>query len=353
MNDAAPKVEIKCDPNGKNKWIVSALQDGKVVYCNTGQPQSDSFRQKFWQALDERIPGEVTREDIDNALMFRTIDYPSTAVDNGAEVDVSSIIRPEQFFHPQVSGFAVPVVRLSEGRPVARWTHLLRWADGKRESRELGASIDVADAGKLFVHPTPAEPTINSAAGWSAPARRRLLEGEQPPDPAHLFKRLVQRIDRYIALPDDSAEGTTATLALWSILTYVFRAWDSVPYLHLGGALSSGKSTAFSVLSRLVFRPITSSSMTGPSLFRTLNDSGGILLFDEAERLKKATRRTSKRFAGCFWPAIARAVAPFALNRRRTGKDSNQSHSTCSDQRHWRAYRPCPRHWRPGAFRSR
>jgi hypothetical protein len=70
------------------------------------------------------------------------------------------------------------------------------------------------------------------------------------------------------------------------MFTYLFPAWSAVPYLSVGGPLGSGKSTLFAVLSRLVFRPLQSSNMTAPCLFRTLHDQGGTLLLDEAERLR-------------------------------------------------------------------
>jgi hypothetical protein len=41
------------------------------------------------------------------------------------------------------------------------------------------------------------------------------------------------------------------------------------------------------VLARLVFRPLTTSSLTCPALFRTLHTRGGVVLYDEAERLRQ------------------------------------------------------------------
>jgi hypothetical protein len=62
-----------------------------------------------------------------------------------------------------------------------------------------------------------------------------------------------------------------------------------VPYLYVGGPLGSGKSRVFEILARLVFRALTTASLTAPSLFRTLHDRGGVVLFDEAERLRHTT----------------------------------------------------------------
>ncbi|MBN2138297.1 MAG: hypothetical protein JW720_10865, partial [Sedimentisphaerales bacterium] len=92
-----------------------------------------------------------------------------------------------------------------------------------------------------------------------------------------------------LEFPKEDAVGITATLALWTILTYAYPAWSAVPYLSVGGPLGSGKSRVFEVLSRLVHNPILSSNMTAACLFRTLHSQGGILLLDEVERLNDRT----------------------------------------------------------------
>lgn len=130
---------------------------------------------------------------------------------------------------------------------------------------------------------------MNSTPGWSAAARRDWLGGASAPDVAELFKQVCHRIAFFIDLPPDVAAGTTATLALWIILSYTYQAWGVVPYLYVGGPLGSGKSRVFEILARLVFRPPTTASLTAPSLFRTLHDRGGVVLFDEAERLRQST----------------------------------------------------------------
>jgi hypothetical protein len=104
-----------------------------------------------------------------------------------------------------------------------------------------------------------------------------------------VFRRLCEQVAYYLDFPAESAAGTTATLALWTTLSYAYPCWPAVPYLWLGGPAASGKSRVLDVLSRLTFRPLSSSNMTAPALFRTLHASGGTLLIDEAERLRSAS----------------------------------------------------------------
>jgi hypothetical protein len=100
---------------------------------------------------------------------------------------------------------------------------------------------------------------------------------------------LRERIIYFLDLPSEREDSTATVLALWIILTYVYPAWGAVPYLHFGGPLGSGKSRGFEVIERLAFRPLSSSSLTAPAMFRTLHQQGGTLLLDEAERLKNTS----------------------------------------------------------------
>jgi hypothetical protein len=104
-----------------------------------------------------------------------------------------------------------------------------------------------------------------------------------------VFQTVCGRIAEYLDFPPESAAGTTATLALWAVLSYVYPAWDAVPYLSLGGPMSSGKTRVLDVLQRLTLRPVSSSNLTAPALFRVLHAYGGTMLYDEAERLRQST----------------------------------------------------------------
>jgi hypothetical protein len=150
----------------------------------------------------------------------------------------------------------------------------------------MAPALDLPNGRRLWIHPEPSEPTPTMKPGWSAAARKRWLEGEPAPDPAELFRAMAAMFARFIDLPKEHAPGITATAVCWAMLTYCYQAWDAVPYLFVGGPLGSGKSRVFEVQGRLVFRPLSSSNMTGAALFRTLHSQGGCLLLDEAERLR-------------------------------------------------------------------
>jgi hypothetical protein len=274
-----------------SKAKVTARFNGEVVHIHTFDPAKANQRKQFIKVVKERRP--VVDEAVIEAELLRIADTVGTPTPAPAgvpvELDISRIVRPELFIAREVCGLTVPVVIDLEGRPAARWMQYLRWADGRRECRNLSICISLPDNTTLWVHPIPGEPSMSAATGWSVPGRRAWLIGSAAPNPAELFKRLCERIAYFIDLPSSIAVGTTATLALWVMLTYIFQAWDSVPYLFIGGPTNSGKTRVFEILSRLVRRVLMSSNLTAAALFRTLHDRGGTLLFDEAERLKQPT----------------------------------------------------------------
>ena len=252
---------------------------------------SATARHRFAEQLCDKYPG-FNRADMDSELMRIANEVQTKRPETDStcgELDVSRIVRPERFIVSEVSGLSVATPTLISGKPAGRWRLYLHWADGNREVMDLPDSITLPDKSKLWIYPTPGEPSLRQIPAWTERARKDWLAKADAPDPADLFKRLSQCIAYYIDFPKDRAPGTTATLALWVVLTYCYPAWLAIPYLYMGGPAGSGKSRVFEVLSRLVFRPLQSSNMTSAAMFRTLDSRGGTLLYDEAERLKQNT----------------------------------------------------------------
>jgi hypothetical protein len=200
----------------------------------------------------------------------------------------------------------------------------------RRECRPLTPQIDAGQqgGGALWVHPVPSAPSPSTAAGWSEGARKAWLDDDDDVDVVAVFDEVIAALEEYLDIEEqkDKDEGgracpepvegmkdesnppetgasappihpssftiqpsiphpLLATLALWTMLTYLYVAWDAVPYLFVTGPAGSGKTRVFELLSRLCFRPLLSSNLSAPALFRTLHDRGGTLLLDEAERL--------------------------------------------------------------------
>ena len=287
-------LRLEYKPHGNNgKVVLTVMLGDDLLALNKLDVLSEGVRGRFAAGLCEGRPG-ISRSEVDRQLLNiarevqgRSHDMTESETTSG-ELDVSRIVRPERFVVPEVSGLTVAVPTLCDGRPVGRWMLYLRWADGTREVKDLPDSLPLAGGSKLWIHPTPGQPGIQQSPAWAGGDRKAWLDEEEPPDPAEVFKRLCKCIAYFIDFPEQQAPGITATLALWVVLTYTYPAWPAIPYLYLGGPAGSGKTRVFEVLSRLVFRPLQSSNMTGAALFRTLHSRGGTLLYDEAERLKQS-----------------------------------------------------------------
>jgi len=287
MNATATDLFLSAECEGK-RHKVTATVDGKVAHVDTLPLASAYSRKKFAKTLCDKFAG-LDASEIDEQLLTLATPPPAPAVADLQEVDVSRVVRPELFHTAAVSGITVPVRMESDGALVSRWRSYVRWANGHREVTDVNDRLVLADGAVLYVSPEPGEPFVNDMPAWSAEARGAWLKGASAPDPSKTFQSVCERINYFLDLPPATAHGTTATLALWVMLTYTYPVWDAVPYLYVGGPLGSGKSRVLEVLQRLVFRPLSSSNLTAPTLFRTLHSQGGVLLLDEAERVRQST----------------------------------------------------------------
>jgi len=298
MADESTQVTLDVRPTGRNGMaVVSAAVDGDTIHLDefdlAKAARRDRFAATVAEGRDGIEPEHIAAELLQHAAVLAAGEQGQQPEDaqphavEGPEVDLSRIIRPERFILPEGNGVAIPTMTATGDRVAGRWSLYVRWADGRREQRAIGPTLDLPDGTRLWVHPQPTEPSPTMRPGWSAEARRRWLGGEPAPNAADVFQRLAERIEYFLEFPAAHAPGTTTTLACWTVLSYCYHAFPVLPYLYVGGPLGSGKSRVFEVLSRLVFRPLSSSNMTAAALFRTLHSRGGCLLLDEAERLKQ------------------------------------------------------------------
>jgi hypothetical protein len=289
----ADELRIECSPSGRGGTAtLMAKIGGQVIAVEKLDMTKGKARSTFAKAVCNGRPG-IDAQAVEAELLRIAADLTAKrdAKPDGPaglpEIDTSYIARPERIITHEVSGLSIPTMVETRDGPAGRWLLFLRWADGRRECMPLPPFIELPDDRRLWLHPIPAEPSPSTPSGWTRPGREAWLQGADPPDPAEVFRQVCQRIAYFIDLPKNEAPGITATLALWVMMTYGYHAWDAVPYLYVGGPLESGKSRVFEVLSKLAYRPLGSSNMTAAALFRTLHTSGGVLLLDEAERLKQ------------------------------------------------------------------
>lgn len=207
------------------------------------------------------------------------------------DLDTGELIHAEFFHIPNVAtGLTIPVTTVTPTGNAGRWRlYLHRYDDfdHPRHSTPLPASI-TADGGRrhFYIEPQPTPPAPNTDPGWSQASRAAYLDGAAAT--AATFNELATFIGRMVDLTNPggpAADKWAMLLAAWTALTYCYHVCDTVPYLLIGGAPGSGKTRLLELIATLCFRPLATSNITGPALFRTINDRGGTLLLDEAEKL--------------------------------------------------------------------
>jgi len=282
---------------GNNGRVALTIRQGdEVLFMDELKITGNKARNSFADTLCHDRPG-IDKKTIEAELLKiaaevaraapQQVESPTQEQLMSGEIDVSKIVRPELFFTVNVSGLAIPTFVRVDGQLQGRWTLYVQWADGRREAEPLAGELPLPDGAKLWFHPLPCSPADVVAPAWSQEFRRSWLDGAPAPDPAKVFQTLCQKISWLMDFPVEQGPGAIAVLALWTMLTYIYPAWDAIPYLYLGGPVGSGKSRVLDVLSHVVYRPTSSSNMTAPSLFRTLHQQGGVLLYDEAEQLRR------------------------------------------------------------------
>lgn len=288
VKPGSPIVDVVCRLNGS------------TVFRDRITPAKSSDRHRFAAAVIETI-GErafVERQTIETRLMeiadqldddkASEVLGDDTGLDLGEEVSVKQVLRPELIITENLSAIAIPSIREQMGQKICQWLHL-RIINGRRERVVLRDQVDVPGDGAYWLEPMPQAPTsfdVKKFSQWSPESRRDWLLGSIAPMTAEVLSSVEARINRYLVMPSDYAAEHRLTLAAWVMMTYAYPALSAVPYLYLSGPPNSGKTRTMELLSRMVFRPTMTANLTGAALYRTRDMYGGVLLYDEAERMQ-------------------------------------------------------------------
>lgn len=106
----------------------------------------------------------------------------------------------------------------------------------------------------------------------------------KPVDGVALVEELKNTVTRYVKLQD----GAELAIVYWILHTYKYQCFDITPRLVIvSPEKRCGKTTLLTVLSHLVKKPISASSITAASMFRLIEASSPTLLVDEADTFIK------------------------------------------------------------------
>jgi hypothetical protein len=99
-----------------------------------------------------------------------------------------------------------------------------------------------------------------------------------------LLDALRDMVKRFVVVPAWAVE----TLALWILHTFAYELRDVSTYIGIESPeRQCGKTTLLTVLSELVNRPVVSSNVSPPALFRAIEELRPTLLIDEADTFLK------------------------------------------------------------------
>jgi hypothetical protein len=118
---------------------------------------------------------------------------------------------------------------------------------------------------------------------WAEVELREFLECKRPvPAASVVYNEVFKTLTRYVEFcrPEDAA-----VLTIYVMLSYIAHALDSVPYVKLEGVKGSGKTKTCSILSRLCFNAVFTSSLTPAAVTRCVDGTRGVLIADEMEGL--------------------------------------------------------------------
>ena len=146
----------------------------------------------------------------------------------------------------------------------------------RQEAKKLGVRMPVLDK-------------VVQAERTKAEGKKGLQLADPEPWPERvdgddLLDALVAAFRRYLALPDGAAE----VLALWALHTHAFDLFQVTPRLAtISPEKRCGKTTALTILSHIVPRPLPAVNITAAALFRTVEAARPTLLVDEADTFIK------------------------------------------------------------------
>jgi hypothetical protein len=118
---------------------------------------------------------------------------------------------------------------------------------------------------------------------------RQTALGAAPVDPL----RLIRDLELFFAERAHLPQRAALVLAYFTLNTWTFNVFDTVPYLLLESALPGcGKSTVLRLLNSVACRSRKATSLSEAVMFRLIDAEGPTLLLDEAETLDGRSERS-------------------------------------------------------------
>ncbi len=127
---------------------------------------------------------------------------------------------------------------------------------------------------------------------FSAKMIEKFLTQDIDFNPLEVFKEIIGQYRKHLDI--DHIPGAYTVNAIYDILSYFTWLFTSVPYLWFNGNTSAGKSKGCSIHEQLGFNAFMSVNETPATLFRTIRDTRGMFIIDEAENQGNTGQNSSE-----------------------------------------------------------
>jgi hypothetical protein len=316
------RLEIEAPANGKvGKAVITALDhEGKVAATDKADLQAGNEREKVVKRLAKRLrvkPGPlqqrletVWHERLDEHRRFR--EQAAAGSPEAAAVELLELLdsAPQMIRRPLglVGGRSYAAAWLSQQRTISRSVDRNSGAVTEHDPPLVSTEdvlLIVAQNGQCYAEtcvagarplaelgPQVRLPTTPPPdRGWSGAGVKRYLSGERP-DPAEVFGRVAEAVDRFIDFNRSFAPQPVMCemVACYILATYLLDAFNVVGYLWPNGESGAGKTTLLQIVVELAYLgQLILAGSSYPTL-RDMADYGATLAFDDAEAVMDVKR---------------------------------------------------------------
>jgi hypothetical protein len=155
------------------------------------------------------------------------------------------------------------------------------------DAKSCRTRLAVSRNGKCTLEDTVAIDENTKLVPYSADnnlIKHQVLVLPEKPDPFVSVPALILEIDAYIYGYVDLTENFRKIAAYYVLLTWVYDAFNELPYLRFRGDFGSGKSRALMVIGSLCYKAFfASGASTVSPIFHLLDSVRGTLIVDEAD----------------------------------------------------------------------
>jgi len=280
---ARGEIAVSCDCGAKSNWLpdhAKLLRGRKIILW----PDSDEPGETYVANAATALRAENPKADIRVVRPFGIAHGDEKGRDvcdwAGSEVEFATLAASAVPFKSHSNGDARPAE--GDSAPIeldAEIARLSKLKTGEYERERKGV------AGSLGLRTVVLDKLVKDARPVSAGQGRALDLKEPEPWPSQvngteLICELTAAILRYVVI----AEQDALACALWVLHTYCFDSFECTPRLAITAPEKQcGKTTLLDVIGCLVPRPLPTTNITTPAVFRTVEMSRPSLLIDEAD----------------------------------------------------------------------